>query len=336
VAPATPAAGPPGSLSRRQAAALFAVPVLAAVAFLAAVGGPAHYFANLDRTGELTAGLTYLIWVILGAKYLALALAAARWRAGLPATRGQLVLLIASLALVAGVGARLLVMVAILQVALVWTLLRRRGGLPVRRLLATAALLGVVFVGLGELRRWQGLETGRSFPAYFVDQGLPNLPGTYVNQYADAVRLAALARDVVPDRAGYEYGLELLRIALQPIPGSIRPEVPRARALRDRFTSGEGNGNALPLPVVGYIQGGLVGAVLLCALLGVAAGMIDRRIGHALPLDRLLALVAAAVGLTVILRGTLVNAVAFTLMDVIGFFVAVRVIGRLSSRRSDG
>lgn len=315
-----------GGPSRFRLAVFFAVPVVSLATFLAAVGGPAEYFANLDRTGELTAGLTYLIWGVLGAKYAALALAARRWAAGLPAGAPVLAALVLALLAIAVVGARLLVMVAVLEICVVWLVTHPSARIPARPALAVIAVLGLTFVGLGELRRWQGLDTGRAFPAYLVDQGIPNFRLTYVNQYADAVRLASLAREVVPGQTSYEYGREFVRIALQPIPGFVRPAVERAEPLRAAFTSGEGNGNALPLPVVGYLQFGLIGVLGFAAVLGAAAGWIDSRLRGRASLPHVLALCAAAVCLAMIFRGSLVNAVAFTGMDVIGFYAAARFL----------
>ena len=315
--------GPPGPLSRRRRVVFVLIPAVGALVFLAAVGGPSRYFANLDDTGELTKGLTYLIWLMLAGKYLALAVTARRWQAGLAATRWQVISLVAALLLVAAIGARLLLVVAILQVALTWLLLHRPQRLPWRRLLALVLLLGVVFVGLGELRRWQDLDSPRSFPAYLADEGLPNLSSTYVNQYADAVRLASLVRGVVPGRADYEYGREIAPVILQPIPGAIRPRLEAQPALRETFTSGT-NGNALPLPVVGYIQFGLLGVIAFCAALGVLVGSIDRLLARKRDLTYLLPLVAGCVGVAVIFRGSLSNAIAFTLMDVIGLYLAAR------------
>lgn len=323
-AAATPVAQP--GPSRIRIAVAIAVPVVSLIAFMAAVGGPTEYFGNLDRTGELTAGLTYLIWGVLGAKYAALALAARRWAAGLPAGLPVLAALVLALLAIAVVGARLLVMVAVLQICVAWLVTHPSARTPARPALAVVAVLGLTFVGLGELRRWQGLETGRSFPTYFVEQGIPNFRLTYVNQYADAVRLASLARDVVPGQTSYEYGREFLRIALQPIPGPIRPQVERAEPLRAAFTGDEGNANALTLPVVGYLQFGLIGVLAFAATVGAAAGWIDARLRRRATPPLLLALCAAAVCLAMIFRGSLVNAVAFMGMDVIGFYVAARFL----------
>lgn len=326
--PPSPAAVP--ALDRGAVAGLAAVPVLALVAFVAAVGGPVEYLSHLDETGARTAGLTYLIWGLLFAKYAVLARLAMRWRAQQRPSRPELVAAVLALLLIAGIGTRLLIVIALLQAGITYMLITGRR-LSTRTWVAGVLAIGIVFVGFGELRRYQGLVApGKGFPAYLVDNALPSLPATYVNQYADAVRLAGIAQDVVPERADYERGRELLRIVLQPIPGGVRPEVGQAPALRAAFTSGDGNGNALPLPVVGFIQFGVPGTVVLCLALGALAGASDRHLRPGLRPDTLLALVAAGTGTLILFRGTLVNAVAFTLMDVIGLFVAARALERLT------
>lgn len=318
-------------LSLRRKLLLAAVPAGAFVAFLASVGGPAFYFRNLDSTGALTAGKTYLIWGVLAGKYLVLARIGLRWQAGEGATRAQKALLVLSLLAVGAVGARLLVMIAVLQAGFLWLVLRPPSALAWKRLLPAALVLLVVFVGLGELRRWQSLNTGTSFPAYLAETGIERFPATFVNQYADAIRLGMIVRSVVPEQAGYEYGKDLVRVVLQPIPGGIRPELSRAPALQAAFFGYADTGNALPLPVVGLIQLGLAGIVVLCGLLGLMSSLIDRLLHPRLRLDVLLALVGAATGTVILFRGSLPNAVAFTLMDVIGFFAAARAVG---ARRS--
>jgi hypothetical protein len=320
---------PPLRLPARAAAAvpwaLVAVVLASAILFLVAVGGPRHYFSNLDDTGNTTAGLTYLIWGVLVAKYGVFHHIAERWRGG-RLVWTDWALLLGALALVGALGARLLLIVALLQLALVYAV-ARWDRLPVRGAVAVVAAVLVTFVGLGELRRWQGLPDQRPFPRYLVDTGLPNLQITYVNQYADSVRLALLVRQIVPEHAGYENGKELLRILLQPIPGGLRPEVGSSPALRAQVTvRGSNNGNALPLPVVGFIQFGIPGTAVFCFILGFVAGFVDRRLALRPPLPEALALVGAATGVAIVFRGTLVNGVAFMIMDVIGFLLVALLL----------
>jgi hypothetical protein len=311
--------------------ALAAIVLASGVLFMRAVGGPRNYFSHLDDTGTLTLGLTYFIWGVLVFKYAALAEVAERWRRG-PLRPREWVLLFLALVAVGCFGARLLVIVALLQVAIVYAMTRSTR-VPLPGGIAALAIVLVTFVGLGELRRWQSLPERPPFAEYLVDTGLPNLRITYVNQYADSVRLAIQTRELVPDQAGYEYGKELLRIALHPIPGGLRPSVEQAPELRAVFRTGV-NGNALPLPVVGFIQFGFPGTVLFCFVLGLVAGLVDRGLKARPSVPAMLALVGAATGVAIVFRGSLDNAIAIAIMDVIGFFVVAALLGRWRSLRS--
>jgi hypothetical protein len=313
----------------RRVLVVWALSALALVLFLTAAGGAEDYLSNLDLTAKSTAGLTYLIWGVLLAKYASFATLAHRWQSGGRVDRRLIAAVALSFVFVALVGTRLLLLVALVQVCLVFLLIRKPSRLP-RRTLVLVALIGVVtLVGLGELRRWQGAGSDAgSFPSYLVDRGIPNLPGTYVNQYADSVRLSILVRGVVPAHADFEFGRELLRVALQPVPGPLRPKIERSPALNAAFSSPSG-GNALPLPVVGFIQGGVPGIVLFCAAIGLGAGLIDLLFSRQLGLPALLSTVGAATGLVIVFRGSLAQGVAFALMDVVGFYAVSRfVLGR--------
>jgi len=226
-------------------------------------------------------------------------------------------------------GSRLLLLVGLIQLLLLYAALRPTG----RRfvvVLTTVAIFGVVaFIGLGEFRRWENVPSPRpSFAGYLVHTSLPHLPKTYVNNYADAVRSSVIVRQVVPARAPYEDGKEFLRILLQPVPGSLRPHVSTAPALLAAFTTAHGNGNALPVPVVGYIQFGLAGDVVFCLVLGGLVGLIDRLGAAARDIGSLLSEIGAGTGMVIVFRGTLHNAIAFALIDVIGFFLAHRILFR--------
>lgn len=320
---------PPEPARQARVVLVWIVSALALLAFLVAAGGPADYLSNLDLTGRSTVGLTYLIWGVLLAKYCSLALVAQKWATNKRVGQSLIAAVGLSFVFIAVVGTRLLLLVALFQVCLVFLLIRRPRHIPPWTA-AVVAVLGVLtLVGLGELRRWQSAgQAAGSFPTYLVDQGIPNLPATYVNQYADSVRLATTVRTVVPRRAGFERGRELLRVLLQPVPSQLRPTIGKAPALDAAFTSGAG-GNALPLPVIGFIQGGVPGIILLCAALGAIAGAIDLVLSRRLPLPVLLSTVGGATGLVIVFRGSLAQGVAFALMDVLGLYGVTRfVLGR--------
>jgi hypothetical protein len=312
----------------RAGVAVVAVVVVASLAaFVHEVGGPIDYFRNLNNSAAANAGLTYLIWGISFAKYATFAFLAEAWASRTRPSRTAVAATAVAFLLLLFLGSRLLVLVGLIQLLLLYAALR-----PISRrflrTVATAALAGVVvFIGLGEYRRWENVTVGRaSFPTYFVHTSLPNLPRTYVNNYADTVRSSVLARQVVPARAPYEDGKELLRVLLQPLPGSIRPKLGFAPALQATFTSGHGNGNALPLPVEGYIEFGIAGDIAFCLLLGFAVAAVDRPDLSRRDAGLTMTAIAAATGLVVIFRGSLHNGVAIAGIDVIGFFVVHRLL----------
>jgi hypothetical protein len=296
--------------------------------FVHAVGGPVAYLKNLNNSGAATSGLTYYIWGISFAKFASYVELGEAWRAGRRPAVAVGAAAAVALAMLLFIGSRLLLLVALAQLLLLYAAI---GGLGRRfrmTVAATVAVGAVAFLVIGEYRRWENVPRHRAFPTYFADTALPQLPRTYVNQYADAVRLSVLAREVVPSRAGFEYGKELLRVLLHPLPSAIRPTVAQAPALAATFTSGHKNGNALPIPVEGYIEFGLAGAILFSLLLGSAVGAIDRA-GAAVPdVGWLAAAIAAGTGAVIVFRGSLAPGVALATIDVVGFFVTHRILFR--------
>lgn len=319
---------PERALSMWACVAVLIVASASVAAFLVAVDGPREYFGNLDKSGATTAGLTYLTWGILFTKYGGLVILGEKWSAGRPS--GLLTAILSGIALfpVAALGSRLLLLVAAMQALLLFVFICGTS----RRFFATLAValvtLVVVAVGLGEFRRWQGIGRGATFSSYLVDFGIPQLRGTYVNQYADAVRLAVIVRRIVPEQAGYEYGKELARMTLHPLPRGIRPSLEPEPGLKEAFTSGNLSGSALPVPVVGYIQAGAFGIVLISLALGYVAGGLDRILRSTRDVGVLLALIAAGTGLIVVFRGSLTQAFALAAIDIVGFFVAHRILYR--------
>jgi len=294
--------------------------------FLAAAGGPSSYFANLDATGASTAGLTYLIWGVVVVKFATFAELGERWRRGARCGPALAVGLGVALLVVASIGTRLLLVVALAQLVLLAVAVRRPSRRGVALGMAAALLAAACVVGLGELRRWQSLPAGTPFGTYLTETGLPALPRTYVNQYADAVRVAVLAHAAVPELAPFEYGKELIRVAAQPIPGSLRPELARPAAVQAVFTTGNGSGNALPLAVIGYLQLGIAGALLAGLALGAIVAGLERGLRGTRDAGLLLALIGASTGAVMVLRGSLPQATAFALMDVVGFLAAHRAL----------
>ncbi len=321
---------------RSRLAALSALVLVCFAAFVAKVGGPVSYIKNLDNSGAYTYGLTYLIWGISFAKFGTFLYLSENWAHRRRPSNRLLAATALSLLLLLFIGSRLLVIVALIQLVLLYGAVRPSGR-RFRLLIALAAVAGtLVFVVVGELRRWEGVSHHQSFPSYLIDTGLPDLPRTYVNNYADAARLSVIARNTVPRHAPYEYGKEFLRILLQPLPSEIRPKVGLAPALTAAFTSGNHNGDALPVPVEGYIEYGMIGAILFSLALGIGVGLVDRFSASVSDVGWLAASVAASTGMVMIFRGSLEHAVALTVIDVVGFFIAHRFIFKLSVDARDG
>ncbi len=310
----------------RQALVIAAIVLVSLCAFVAKVGGPAAYLKNLNNSAAATFGLTYLIWGISFAKYGSFAHLGERWARGGRVEPGAMLATAIAILLLLFLGSRLLLLVALIQLLLLYAALRP----PSRRFtlaLAATALAGVVaFFAIGEYRRWENVPHRPSFPSYVVNTSLPQLPRTYVNDYADAVRLSVLARRVVPSEAPYEHGKEFLRILLQPIPGGIRPALSYAPAVAATFTSGHKNGNALPVPVEGYLQFGFAGVVVFSALLGLFVGLIDRLAVRGRDVGWLTTSIAAGTGAVVIMRGSLHNGIAIAGIECVGFLLAHRIL----------
>jgi hypothetical protein len=317
---------------RRKAAGsvLVAIVAVSLIAFVHKVGGPVKYLTSLNKTATIDASLTYLMWGISFGKYGTYVCLAERWRAGRRPGWRLVALSVCALTLVLFLGSRLLFLASLIQLLLLYAAIRPAGRRFLRGLIAAVVVGAIVFIGLGEYRRWENLPAPRpSFSHYFVRTSLPNLPRTYVNNYADTVRSSVIVRQVVPARAGYEYGKEFLRLLLQPIPGSLRPKVSEAPALHAAFTAGRGNANALPLPVEGYIEFGLAGDIALCLILGAIVGLLDAFAPAAVRDVGLTATaIALGTGAVIVFRGSLHNAFAIAAIDVIGFFVAHRVLFR--------
>jgi hypothetical protein len=313
--------------------ALMALVIASLAVFLAKVGGPSAYVHNLNNSAASTYGLTYLIWGMSFAKFGSFAYAGESWAQRRRPPALVICAAIVAIVLLLFIGSRLLLLIALVQLLLLYAALVPHGR-RFRIVLVGAAVAGAVaFVLIGEFRRWENVVHHPSFPSYLVHKGLPELPRTYVNQYADAVRLSVLAREVVPRRAPYEYGKELLRVLLQMLPSEVRPTVGTAPALSATFTSGDKNGNALPVPVEGYIEFGLAGAIAFSLLLGLAVGLVDRIGAAASDVGALTAAIAAGTGAVIVMRGSLAQGIALAVIDVVGFFAAHRILYRLDPVR---
>jgi hypothetical protein len=315
-------------------AAWFLLGLLSLATLFAVNGGPASYLHNLDQVGAMNAGLTYLIWGVLALKFASFTMLSNRWSRGLPATRAEIALVTAAVLLVGLLGARAFVAIALVELGLFYHLVRRP--IPLGAVLAVTLLASVVVIlGGGTLKRFQNYQSAHpgtrvSVFDYALRIAPSELPNAYANNYADGVRLIALAREVVPSQADYEYGKVILQTAVQPVPASLRPHVSSDPAIDGTFNPGNGNTYAMPMQAVAYLQFGPIGVLLTFLFVGFVLTRIDRRLLSPVEsrLSTWLLLVALIANVPFLLRGGLPRGLAVGAIDVIGLWVVARTVER--------
>lgn len=334
----TPVVGvDPQRLQRRWVLVWMLTGLLGLGTFLALAGGPIEYVSDIDESGGRSGGLTYVIWIALALKFSALTVLGHHWAGG-EGRRGTVLLLVGGVTLLLSVfGQRAFIALMLAQIVLLYALIRRP--LPARLLAPVALLLlAAITFGFGTVKRYQSYTSQPgserlSFVEYVRERAAGEVVQAYVSNYADGVRLAARARTLVPREADYEKGRVLVRLVVQPIPSFIRPEVRVAQPLRPLLEVTGGYSHAVPIPVVGYVEFGLVGVVLGGILVSVALVAVDRRLGRRdLRLSSLLVLVAAAIQIPFCLRTGLPRGVAFAALDLIGMWIVANTCLRGSTR----
>jgi hypothetical protein len=304
--------------------------LLALAVFLQSSGGVVHYLKNLSREGSLGRGKTYFEILALALLFAAQAVVCARWSLGRRLRAPHLAAATLAVGLVALLGARLFIAVALVELALFYGLVRRR---PPLRHFVPALLVTVVVVifGGGAVKRYsnyQSLHPGvhTTFGHYLHTAAVQELTSAYANNYADGVRLIALGRVTVPAYAEPELGKEFLRLLLQPIPYPWRPNVSTAPAIRAAFYPSPSYAYAQPLQLVSYLQFSLPGVVLAFFLVGAAIAELDRQLAQrgAFRLSTLLALLGLAVDLPVFLRGASGPADALAALTLLLLWLVVR------------
>jgi hypothetical protein len=302
---------------------------------LAAGGGPIHYLRNLNREGSLTQGKTYFIVLALSLVFAAQIAICMRWSRGLPTGRLGGAGLLVALALVAVLGARLFIAVGLAELALFFGLTRRRP--PVARLVVPVVVIGAVLIlGIGAVKRFSDYRSshpGTSLVHYLSSVAPHELPTAYANNYADGVRLIALSRVTVPRYADYEYGKELLRLVLQPLPHGIRPVVKPAPGLKAALYPGNGFSYALPLQAVSYVQFGLLGVALGFALFGAIVAELDYRLAVLIRVrpSSLMLFAAVVVELLATLRDADAPALAVAIASIVLLYAVARTSERVSA-----
>ncbi len=323
-------------LSRGWAIAWVVVGCLGFCVIFAVTGGPIHFISHLSNEGSLTRGRTYFVAAALALVFIAQVATCVRWACGAALSRSLIGALILALALAATLGARELLAVPIVELALYYGLVRRRMnvrmGLP---LLLAGAL--VIVVGVGMVKRYgnyvathPGTHVGRL--AYLFTQGPGDFMSSYAANTADGVRLIALGERTVPHYAPPEYGKEALRLLLQPVPSGIRPEVSTAPALKAAIYPSPVDSYAQPLQLVSYLQLVYPGVVVVFLILGAATGRLEQSLAAAGGPRRpstLLLLVALAVQVPALLRSASSGAIAVALIEVVGLWAVARTTERL-------
>jgi hypothetical protein len=307
-------------------------------AFMFLAGGPSTYLTHLDQAGVRSSGFIYVVWLGLSLKYAGLTKLAHYWASGQGRGRNVLLLCLGIVVLLGLFGQRAFFALVFVQAVLLYALIKRPLSMT---LIAPSAVfvLAVITFGIGTVKRYQGYNDTAAhqklgFIKYVETKAPHEFVRAYVDNYADGVRLVAWANALVPGRARYEKGRGFIRLALQPIPSAVRPEVHVAKPLRPLLESSGGYGYALPIPLVGYVEFGLVGVVLGGALLGLALALTDRGLSRdRQELSRLLVLTALVVEIPFCLRSSVPRGVSFAALDLLGMFVVAKSCLRGSAAR---
>jgi hypothetical protein len=328
------------TLSRIWAIAWVAIGCLGFCVIFVVTGGPVHFIRNVSSEGSLTRGRTYFVAAALALVFIAQVAACAKWSRGDVLPRRLIAGLVAALLLSATLGARELLAVPLVELALYYGLVRRRlrvrAGLP---LLLAGAL--VIVVGVGMVKRYGNyVHTHPGVPVSRLEFLFTKGPGDFVSSYvsntADGVRLIALGERTVPRYAAPEYGKEALRLLLQPLPSGIRPEVSTAPAIEAAIYPSSTDSYAQPLQLVSYLQFVYPGVVVAFLILGAVTAMLDHRLAAGSAPRRpstLLLLVALTVEVPALLRSASAGAVAVELIEVVGLWAVARSSERLVEHR---
>ena len=292
-------------------------------------GSPLDYLAHLDQTASLNEGAFYLVAAALTTRFAALAWAAALWSQGRPLPRRVIGLAVAGTVFFALIGARLFVAAAIVDFLLLYALLRR----PLRlRQVAPYVVAGAVLIifGGGTIKRYQAYtvtnpQSGVGFMEYATHTAPGEFATAYANNYVDGVRLIAIADELVPAAAGYEYARPLLELAVKPLPRSIRPTIGRQRALREAFSPDPKYAFAMPLFGTAFLSGGIVAVFLLSLGVGALVARLDRVLASsATSIATVVTAVVAIVNVPVLLRSGIPLGATLFLVEVVGMWVVAR------------
>jgi hypothetical protein len=320
----------PMTTRRRRAAAWAALGCAGYGAFFAVTGGPVHYLNSISSEGALTTGRTYFLAAGLALTFVALTAACLRWSRGLRLPWGLRTAVAGAILLTATFGARQAIAVPLAELLLFYVLARHRPGLTmlVPVVLATGLIVVVVFGIYKRYGNYVIAHPGNHISRldYMTGRGLDDFLHSYANNSADGVRLIALGEQVVPAHADPEYGKELLRLLLHPLPSGIRPAIPTAPAIEAAIYPSRVNSYAQPLVLVSYLQFTWVGIVAAFLILGRVMRALDRALRQSRRRrpSTLLLLVALAVHVETLLRIASANAVSIALIEIFGLWAVAR------------
>lgn len=304
------------------------------------VGGPVEYLRNIDDEGRLTRGRVYFVWMALMLRYAAQIVLLRYWASHRQAPWPIIALVTATIGATGLLGARLFVVVALAELAVFYVLVRRP--LPVKVAVPVTALLAILLIAVGgAVKRYTNYKTehpgaDKALSAYLVSDAPGELGQAYANNYADGVRLIALARATVPRYGQFEKGKLLLRYVLQPIPRAARPRVERDPAIRRALYPGGGQIHAIPLQATTYLQWGVAAVVLVFGLLGALIAWLDRTLvtTRRATFPTTVVLCAVVVALPAFLRASEAGGFAVAAIEVIGLGLVASTTERHSRTES--
>jgi len=301
----------------------FVIALLSFIIFIFSVGGLNSYIQNWGKTGDLTKGKMYLLWGVLLSK-LAFLVNFAFHLKGKKTLAPFLLYALGGISflLIMLIGARLLIIVYILECLILYHYLKKE--IPVKKLLIAALVIFIVFIVLmGEVRNhtwFQDMSLLEQIKTRLGD--FSNYIYLLVNNYFDSVRNTIIILENTPSRFSYEWGRTYLDLLVRPIPYMFRPDIVKnSEILLATF-----QGRILPLLGELYLNFSLAGIVIGTFFLGLFAKASSFFLRFNKANISAVLLYATLVAVTMMwVRGQFANHTPLFLMDFIGFFVFIKL-----------
>ncbi len=152
------------------------------------------------------------------------------------------------------------------------------------------------------------------------------LASRYIDNYFDSVRTTMMTYENTPQILRYQYGLGYLQAALQPIPGSVRPEITLPNQ-DNIFNEGKNYARVQSLLAEAYMNFGWFGIALVPFLMGIIT-RFAYTIWQANTTNRWAAIIYAAAigGLMIYIRGYFTGHTALFLMDLTPLLGAMLIL----------